>query len=254
MLYSKLSRWARRRKAEDARIPDHQRIYAIGDIHGRLDLFDALLDRIEADDRARGEADTQIILLGDLVDRGPDSAGVVARAMQLRDSGRKARFLIGNHEEVFLRAARGDAKTIKFLIRIGGRSTLASYGVTDDEYNELDYDDLAAVLAERVPAAHLDFLESFEDMVEVGDYVFVHAGIRPGVELADQKPSDLRWIRDEFLCHRGSHGRVIVHGHSITEDVDQQPNRIGIDTGAYATGRLTAIGLEGTDSWFLTTD
>lgn len=254
MLYSKLTRWARRKRPEYPRIPEGQRIYAIGDIHGRLDLFDMLLDAIHADDAARGAADTQIILLGDLIDRGPDSAGVVARAMRLRDEGHKVRYLLGNHEEVFLRAAQGDAKTTKFLIRIGGRSTLSSYGITDAEYNELDYEALAQLLTERVPAEHLAFLEAFEDMIELGDYVFVHAGVRPGVDLAEQKPSDLRWIRDEFLCHQGSHGRVVVHGHSISEDVDRQSNRIGIDTGAYASGRLTAIGLEGAESWFLTTE
>ncbi|MGH6781304.1 MAG: metallophosphoesterase [Sphingomonadaceae bacterium] len=253
MLYSKLTRWARRRQAEDPRIPDGRRVYAIGDIHGRLDLFDMLLDAIDADDTARGAAETQIILLGDLIDRGPDPAGVVARALRLGDAGRKVRYLLGNHEEVFLRAASGDAKATKFLIRIGGRSTLASYGITEAEYDELDYEDLAQLLVARVPREHLAFLEGFEDMIELGDYVFVHAGVRPGVELAEQKPSDLRWIRDEFLRHQGSHGRVVVHGHSISEDVDRQPNRIGIDTGAYASGRLTAIGLEGAESWCLAT-
>lgn len=253
MLYSKLARWARRHKSVDARVPDRQRIYAIGDIHGRLDLFESLLAAIDADDAIRGEAKTSIILLGDLVDRGPDSADVVERAMQLRNSGRRVRYLLGNHEEVFLRAARGDAKAVKFLIRIGGRATLTSYGVTGAEYDELDYEDLAALLARKVPAEHIAFLETFEDIIEIGDYVFVHAGIRPGVELVEQKPSDLRWIRDEFLNYQGTHGRVVVHGHSISEDVDRRANRIGVDTGAFATGRLSALGLEGDQCWVLST-
>lgn len=254
MLYSKLMRWAgRKNKSIDARIPDHQRVYAIGDIHGRLDLFESLLTTIAADDAERGEAETLLILLGDLVDRGPDSAGVVERAIALRDSGRPLRCLMGNHEEVFLRALGGDAKATKFLIRIGGRATLASYGVTDAEYNELDYEELARILAERVPASHVAFLESFEDMIEIGDYAFVHAGIRPGVALEDQKPSDLRWIREEFLSHVDAHARVVVHGHSISDDVERRANRIGIDTGAFASGRLSAVGLQGSDCWFLST-
>lgn len=254
MLYSKLTRWARNRKAPDARIPDRQRVYAIGDIHGRLDLLEVLLARIEEDDAARGAADTLMILLGDLVDRGPDSAGVVECAMRLRSRGRHVRFLKGNHEEVLLRAVHGDAKSTKFLIRIGGRATLASYGITDDEYNTLEYEDLTALLAARVPAEHVAFLESFEDLIEVGDYAFVHAGIRPGVDLEQQRPSDLRWIRDDFLNHQGMHARVVVHGHSITEEVERLPNRIGIDTGAFASGRLSAVGLEADQCWFLSTD
>lgn len=242
-----------RAKAPAPEIPAGQRVYAIGDIHGRLDLFEEMLAKIEVDDAARDYAETHLILLGDLVDRGADSAGVVARAMALRAGSQRVRCLQGNHEEVFLKAVRGDAKATKFLIRIGGKSTLLSYGVTDREYDELDYEDLARILGERVPEAHLTFLESCEDMIEMGDYLFVHAGIRPGVALDAQKPSDLRWIRDEFLSHSGGHGRVIIHGHSITEEVDRRANRIGIDTGAYASGRLTAIGLEGSDCWFLTT-
>ncbi|RJF90797.1 metallophosphoesterase [Sphingomonas cavernae] len=254
MVYSKLARWARTRKAPDPRIPDHQRVYAIGDIHGRLDLFEALIEKIDADDAARGDAQTLIILLGDLVDRGPDSAGVVERAIRLGGAGVRVRYLQGNHEEVFLRAVRGDARAVKFLIRIGGRATLASYGITDEEYNTLEYEDLAALLARRVPAEHIAFLEAFEDLIEVGDYAFVHAGIRPGVELEKQKTADLRWIREEFLNHQGMHARVVVHGHSISEDVERRPNRIGVDTGAFASGRLSAVGLEGDQCWCLSTD
>lgn len=253
MVLATLSRLVSRRRAADPVLPPGQRVYAIGDIHGRLDLFDELLAKIEIDDAARGCAETHLILLGDLVDRGEDSAGVVSRAIALKASGRKFRCLQGNHEEVFLKAARGDAKATKFLVRIGGRKTLASYGVTDREYDELDYEELARIFGERVPAAHLTFLESCEDMIEMGDYVFVHAGVRPGVALNDQKPSDLRWIREEFLRHQGAFGRVVIHGHSITDDVDRRNNRIGIDTGAYASGRLTAICLEGAESWFLAT-
>lgn len=235
------------------RIPDGQRVYAVGDIHGRLDLLDALLAMIEADSALRGEADTLIIFLGDLVDRGPDSRGVVERLIAYRKGPIATRFLMGNHEEVFLRAVGGDHKALKFLIRIGGRATILSYGIGENDYQNLDFEGLAIALKEHVPPEHVAFLSGFEEWVEVGDYLFVHAGVRPGVELADQRASDLRWIRDDFLLHRDSFGKVVVHGHSITKDVDLRPNRIGIDTGAYESGKLTAIGLEGAETWFLTT-
>jgi len=235
-------------------VPQGRRVYAVGDIHGRLDLLDRLLGTIDEDDRARGgDARTELIFLGDLVDRGPQSRGVVERLLGLRDGPIPARFLMGNHEEVFLRAARGDARALRFLIRIGGRETIFSYGITEAEYRDLDYDALVELLPMRVPADHVDFLAGFETMIEIGDYLFVHAGLRPGIALEDQATSDLYWIREDFLNHRDSFGKMVVHGHSITEDVDLRPNRIGIDTGAFASGRLTALGLEGAERWFLST-
>ena len=237
---------------EPCRIPDGRRVYAIGDIHGRSDLFDRLLGLIEEDERERGPAATEIVLLGDLIDRGPDSKGVVDRAMALART-RPTRCLMGNHEEVFLRAVEGDARALRFLGRIGGRETLLSYGVSDRDYRELDHDALTALLRRQVPREHVDFLSGFESWVEIGDYLFVHAGIRPHVALEEQARSDLCWIRDEFLDHRESFGRMVVHGHSITDRVDLRPNRIGIDTGAYASDRLTAIGVEGGERWFLST-
>jgi serine/threonine protein phosphatase 1 len=233
-------------------IPRGLRIYAIGDIHGRLDLLDDLLAMIDADDRGRGGARTQLIFLGDLIDRGPDSRGVVERLMALA-SASTPRFLMGNHEEVFLRALAGDLKALRFLIRIGGRETLISYGISREDYRDLDYDELMARVQSCVPAAHRQFLASFENWIEVGDYLFVHAGLRPGIAVEDQSKSDLCWIREDFLSHRDSFGKMVVHGHSITEEIDERPNRIGIDTGAFATGRLTAIGLQGDERWYLST-
>jgi serine/threonine protein phosphatase 1 len=236
------------------RVPEGVRVYAIGDIHGRLDLLDALLAELAADDRARGgDVRTQYIFLGDLIDRGPDSRGVVDRLMRLAGSGLDVRFLMGNHEEVFLRAMAGDVRSLRFLVRIGGRETLLSYGISEEDYRSHDYDQLARLAAASVPAAHLAFLAGFEKWIALGDYLFVHAGLRPGVAIEDQAASDLYWIRDEFLRHRDSFGKMVVHGHSITEEIDLKPNRIGIDTGAFASGRLTAIGLEGEERWFLST-
>ena len=241
-----------RRTPRTEQVPEGVRVYAVGDIHGRLDLLDDLLARIDEDDAPRGPARTELIFLGDLVDRGPDSKGVVERLMALSATGH-VRFLMGNHEEVFLRAVAGDMRALRFLARIGGRETLFSYGISAEDYRDLDHDDLLALLREKVPAAHIAFLSAFENWIEMGDYLFVHAGLRPGVALEEQKMSDLCWIRDDFLGHRESFGKMVVHGHSITEEVDVRTNRIGIDTGAFATGRLTAIGLEGGERWFLST-
>jgi len=242
-----------RRQPRAHAVPAGRRVYGVGDIHGRLDLLDRLLERIDEDDRARGRAASEIIFLGDLVDRGPDSRGVVDRLIAVSTGPRPARFLMGNHEQVFLRALDGDIRALRFLIRIGGRETLLSYGVTEEEYGELPYEDLARLARERVPDDHVRFLAAFEQWIEIGDYLFVHAGVRPGIAIEEQSAGDLCWIRDEFLNHRDSFGRMVVHGHSITEGVDVRANRIGIDTGAFASGKLTAIGLEKEERWFLST-
>jgi serine/threonine protein phosphatase 1 len=235
-----------------ATVPDGVRIYAIGDIHGRRDLLDQLLFRIEADERARGAARSELIFLGDLIDRGPDSAGVVQRALEIAQS-RPARFLMGNHEEVFLKALGGSLEALRFFVKIGGRATILSYGFEQAEYDSLEYDELLEALIERVPPEHVAFMRGFENQIAVGDYLFVHAGIRPRVPLDEQTGGDLRWIRSEFLDYRGAHGPIVVHGHTICDEVEERPNRIGIDTGAFASGRLTAIGLEGGERWYLTT-
>jgi serine/threonine protein phosphatase 1 len=216
-------------------------------------LLDQLLFRIDADERTRGGARTQLIFLGDLVDRGPQSAGVVQRALELKQSGRPVRFLMGNHEEVFLKALKGSLEALRFFVKIGGRSTILSYGFSEQEYDALDYDDLLAALIERVPAEHVAFLDGFEDRITIGDYLFVHAGIRPRIPVEEQTGGDLRWIRSEFLDFRGSHGPIVVHGHTISDEVEERSNRIGIDTGAFASGRLTALGLEGGERWYLST-
>ena len=232
-------------------IPSGQRVYAVGDIHGRLDLLKIILERIAADHAARSPAAPTIIFLGDLVDRGSDSMGVIELLRTYRIGEFRLRFLLGNHDEVFLKALRGDEKALRLLTRIGGKETILSYGLSESEYESTDFPTLARVLGELVPEEHLRFLETFETSVEIGDYLFVHAGIRPGCPIADQKPSDLRWIREEFLSSRKMHPKMIVHGHSICGTPEIHPNRIGIDTGAFGSGKLTALGLEGEDRWFL---
>lgn len=229
------------------------RVYAVGDIHGRDDLLAALLEQIARDEADRPPLPRLLILLGDLVDRGPASRQVVDRAMTLARSGENIRFLKGNHEEVFIAAARGEPQSARFLRRIGGIETLASYGLAPDEAAAMTDEALAQWMLTHIPRDQVDFLDDFEDRLTVGDYLFVHAGVRPRVKLDAQVPTDLRWIRGDFLSHRRPFGKMIVHGHNISEAVDVQPNRIGIDTGAYRSGRLTAIGLEKDQRWFLQT-
>ena len=233
--------------------PAGQRIYAVGDIHGRRDLLDDLLTRIDADDAERGPAQTQIIFLGDLVDRGSDSRGVIERLMALREASDNVRLLTGNHEELLIRVYDGDKRATSLFHRVGGRETMLSYGMSEADYDAVDLSELAALIPNYVPIAHIDFLKSFDDWIEAGDYLFVHAGIRPGLSIDEQETSDLRWIRREFTEHKGEFSHMVIHGHTITEGVDEQSNRIGIDTGAFATGTLTAIGIEGSERWFLST-
>ncbi|RXZ64120.1 serine/threonine protein phosphatase [Pelagerythrobacter rhizovicinus] len=224
-------------------VPEGERIYVMGDVHGRIDLFQPLVHAIENDDVEASPATTTIVLLGDLVDRGPDSAGVVAsaRALQTR---RKVRILAGNHEEMFLESFE-DRRVLRHFLKHGGRETLFSYGITRDRYNESTLDELQQLMRDAVPEADRQFLSGFEEYVIAGDYLFVHAGIRPEVRLEEQSRHDLLWIRDQFLHHAAPHSHVVVHGHTICDPVDERANRIGIDTGAYRTGKLTALVLEG---------
>ncbi|NIJ08573.1 serine/threonine protein phosphatase 1 [Sphingomonas vulcanisoli] len=235
-------------------IPPGERVYAVGDIHGRADLFDDLLARIAADAETRGTMPTTLILLGDLIDRGPDSAGVVQRAIALSAEGTRFHVIMGNHEEVFLAALAGDEAALSLFERIGGVQTMRSYGLEREVFETLVGERLVARLNQAVPPAHLEFLARMEDRVQIGDYLFVHAGIRPGVPIDEQDPTELRWIRKPFLEHVGYHGLMIVHGHSISYEPELRANRLGIDTGAYQTNRLTALGLEGTEHWLLHTD
>lgn len=234
-------------------VPDGQRVYAIGDIHGRADLLDDLLVRIERDDAARPVREVSLIFLGDLVDRGPASAQVVQRLLDLSRSRPGIRFLMGNHEEVFLKALSGDKGALPFFVRIGGKPTVLSYGIDEESYRKADYAQLHALMVDHVPAEHVAFLEAFEDMIVIGDYVFVHAGIQPRLPLANQQPAALRWVREEFLNHLHPLEKIVVHGHTISDDVEETANRVGLDTGAYATGRLTAMGFESDTRWVIQT-
>ena len=232
-------------------IPAGRRVYAIGDIHGRDDLFADLIGRIRADNAARNPAEITLILLGDLIDRGPESAEVVERAIGLRNEIPDTRLLIGNHEECFLAALGGDVRRLRYFMRIGGDATIRSYWKGNASLADASFEEVSERLPHLVPAEHVKFLSDGEDLIEIGDYAFVHAGIRPGIPFERQSLADLRWIRDEFLDNLSDHGKMIVHGHSITNEPDEQANRIGIDIGAFRSGSLAALGLEGGKRWFL---
>lgn len=226
-----------------SRVPEGERYYVIGDIHGRLDLFHALIEAIEADDAARRGAQTTVVLLGDLIDRGPESAGVIDRAIEWAQT-RDLRCIAGNHEEMFLESFE-DREMLRHFVKHGGRETILSYGIKRKHYNELTIKELQGQLPDLVPDHHREFLSGFEDMIIAGDYVFVHAGLNPKRALEDQKTADLRWIRERFLKHNEPFSHVVVHGHTIFEEIERTDHRIGIDTGAFRTGRLTALVLEG---------
>lgn len=230
-------------------VPDGQRVYAIGDIHGRYDLLCSMIAEIEADEAARPPADTTVILLGDLVDRGPDSASVIAAARDWAKR-RRVRILAGNHEEMFLGSFERE-ETLRHFLRFGGRETLLSYPIDPDVYTRATLEELRVIMHEVVPAEDIEFMRGMEDRIQIGDYVFVHAGVRPGIPLEEQKVSDLRWIRGDFIQGPETRDFAVVHGHTILEAPHVSPLRISLDTGAYASGLLTAVGLEGTARWLI---
>ena len=231
--------------------PPGSRAYAIGDVHGRLDLLEDLLERIEADNAARGPSKTYLVLLGDLIDRGPDSAGVVEHFVSNPPSWARPVYLQGNHEEFLLDVLTGREETVGHWLTYGGYQCAASYGVSQGSTLNSTSAEIVARLKEAVPPSHVEFLRNMADSFRFGDYLFVHAGIRPGVPLAEQSQRDLRWIREGFLDSGEDHGVVVVHGHTIVDKVEQLANRIALDTGAYRSGVLTAIGIEGRERWFL---
>ena len=249
-------RWKQRgRRADRPAGAKGWRAYAIGDVHGRLDLLEALLARIERDHHERGgRVRPLLIFVGDLIDRGPDSAGVVEKIASEPLSGFKTVALTGNHEEVFLRLIdnREPALLAEWL-RFGGDNTVRSYGGDPDLLARIPEGEALDRLSALVPPRHFEFLSNLGDTFRFGTYLFVHAGLRPGVALEEQVPTDLRWIRSAFLDDPRDHGPMIVHGHTISERIDERHNRIGIDTGAYKNGILSAIAIEGKERWFLQT-
>ena len=232
--------------------PEGLRIYAIGDVHGRLDLLKQLREKIEADAKTT-QSKIQLIFLGDYVDRGMQSRAVIDYLIEWKAEENPPIFLLGNHE-LIMRNIMGQANEslLGDWLQYGGRDTLMSYGVRPQKITGHPTE-LIAELVEKVPSSHRDFLESLQVSASIGDYFFCHAGVEPGIPLDQQKQESLVWIRQKFLASTALHGKMIVHGHSISLEAEFRPNRIGIDTGAYATGKLTALGLEDIKQWLVQT-
>lgn len=231
-----------------------RRVYAIGDVHGRYDLFRRLMNIIERDQAERAPVRTLIILLGDIVDRGPDSARMVQGCMNLARLTDRFILLRGNHEQMMVEALRGNLTVYRQWLRFGGRETLLSWGVDPAVLDAPATKENLRVAAGAVGNETIRWLAELPLYHRHGDYLFVHAGIRPGVAIDRQHTDDLLWIKDEFLQSDAEHGMIVVHGHSISESgVVMRANRIGIDTGAYRTHQLTAIGIEDRAAWILQT-
>lgn len=222
-------------------------VYAVGDVHGHARELECLLRRIEEDVRAAPSADRPLLVfLGDYVDRGPDSRGVIDAVLALEaDAAFEVVALMGNHEDALIRFLADPAYADAWIDN-WGEATLRSYGI-DPWGGEA----VQARFAAALPEAHRGFLGRLALSHTVGDYHFVHAGVRPGVALDAQEPRDLMWIRHEFLLSNAAFGKVVVHGHTPAYDPEIRANRIGVDTGCYFTGVLTAVRLEGTSQRFL---
>jgi serine/threonine protein phosphatase 1 len=223
--------------------PKGERLYVVGDIHGRLDLLNALLDKVK-NHAHTNEGKNTIVYVGDYIDRGPNSRGVVDRVLQ-SIPGFTARYLRGNHDQAVLDFL-ADPLFYRVWKNYGAPETLVSYGVRpplfDDPQSIVQTRNL---FASSLPPDHRRFFENLELSVEAGDYFIVHAGVRPGIGFESQSAQDMMWIREEFLLSGRDHGKVVVHGHTPTTEVIRRKNRIGIDTGAYMSGYLTALVLEG---------
>jgi serine/threonine protein phosphatase 1 len=245
-------------KWTNAYAPEGVCLYAIGDIHGRADLLGTLLDAIERDRQTRAATDVRLIFLGDYIDRGPASKEVVELLSTGLPQGFIHHFLKGNHEDLLLSFLEDPAEGLNWLHN-GGDATLFSYGVSRDVILRAFWagpqglQDAAQMFSALLPNEHRSFYRALATSYRAQDYYFVHAGVRPGIPLDAQVEDDMLWIREEFLTWSGNFEAVIVHGHTPVRVPEDLPNRIGIDTYAVRTGRLTAVGLEAKSRWFIST-
>jgi len=240
------------RETTPPHIPSNQKIYCIGDIHGRADLLKQLHEKILTDARNYSGKKT-VVYLGDYIDRGEQSCQVIDLLLSGPLPGFDNVYLMGNHEQVMMSFIEYPEAAASWLA-FGGREALNSYGIVLAHIpGRHEVKELAKQLDDRLPEAHRDFLQNCEDSWRCGSYYFVHAGIQPGVALDKQVLEDQLWIRDEFLNSKRDHGAIIVHGHTIAPEPRLLPNRIGIDTGAYSSGILTCLVLEGSEQRLLQT-
>jgi diadenosine tetraphosphatase ApaH/serine/threonine PP2A family protein phosphatase len=235
-----------------AQVPQGQLVYAVGDIHGRSDLLAELLADIAADAAGEDAAKKTLIFVGDYVDRGPDSRGVVEALLQALPEGFSTHFLKGNHEALLLDFLDDPGRLDHWRVN-GGEATMRSYGVDVESLKGAPSEAWRDAFMAALPPAHFDFYRHLKLDVTLGDYLFVHAGVRPDVPLHAQNDQDLIWIRDEFLDATEPFGKIVVHGHTPVREPVVRSNRIGIDTGAVFSGRLTALRLQNDDWRFLQT-
>ena len=235
---------ASRRKKRPPHLPDGVRIYAIGDVHGRADLLEQVFTKIDAHLAAHPVLRPVQVLIGDYIDRGPASREVLDRLINRTESNEMV-LLKGNHETFIFEFLR-DPSVLQSWSQMGGLETLMSYGLNPSfKPDNAAQKELAIALRAALPKSHLIFLGSLQSSFSCGGFFFVHAGVRPRGPLAKQRDEDLLWIRDDFLLHEGDFGKIIIHGHTPVREIDIRPNRINIDTGAYATGKLTCLVMQG---------
>ncbi|WP_051617323.1 metallophosphoesterase [Desulfonatronovibrio hydrogenovorans] len=227
------------------RIPDGWRVYAVGDIHGQADLIKSLHRAILKDAHNNSQINKLVVYLGDYLDRGAQVRETIEELVHRPLPGFECRYLMGNHEQLLLDFL-DNPLTLEMWISLGGHSTLMSYGVTaaGSGFSLERVTRIRQEFLNLMPGSHLEFIQSLQPFFRFGDYLFVHAGIRPGINLEKQKPEDLYWIRDDFLSSNLDHGFRIIHGHSTSEIIRETRYRIGIDTGACSTGVLTSAVLE----------
>lgn len=253
-MFGFLQKWFGKKNQRTSHTPEDTCIYAVGDIHGRFDLLESLQQQILEDSQKRKCSRKLLLYVGDYIDRGFQSKEVITHLLEKPLEGFEIIHLKGNHEDALLTFLEEPEKAAAWLLW-GGDATLQSYGVGlhDSKRKRRSPAELAADLRIKIPEQHLEFLQSLKLSHQEGDYVFVHAGLRPGVELANQQPEDMMMIREPFIFSKLAFPYTVVFGHTIFTEPFMENDRIGIDTGAYASGKLTAVVLEDSDVAFLNT-
>lgn len=244
MMAERLLRRLRGRREEPSG-PSGKRAYVIGDVHGCLDLLEQVVEKVSAHNNMQPSKEVALVFLGDVIDRGPDSRGVINYLRHSIPAFAQPYFVMGNHEESLLRGMWEDVSQLRAWLVNGGEECAVSYGIHPKDLAGKSDSHILRILQEHIPSEDIEFLATFHDYVVFGDYLFVHAGIRPGRSLSDQTAHDLRWIREPFLSSRDRFTHVVVHGHTVCTEPVIRRNRICVDTGAYRSGVLSALMIDG---------